>query len=117
MDKSFPNPIGADVAHQQTNTEHQLELPDWLDPAPRTLAKSPPEVKSLVLAQYEHIFMRVIDSIALGKSLSQILKDDQRDITTTTFTDGSRKTQPVISCLPKRRRCVPSSWLAKSFAG
>lgn len=80
MDTLNPDPIGADVAHQQTNTEHQLELPDWLDPAPRTLAKSPPEVKSLVLAQYEHIFMRVIDEIAHGQSLSQILRDDQRDI-------------------------------------
>ena len=80
MDKSIPDPVGADVTHQQINTEHQLELPDWLDPAPRTLAKSPPEVKSLVLTQYEHIFMRVIDQIAHGSSLSQILRDDQRDI-------------------------------------
>ena len=49
-------------------------------PAPRSLAKSPPEVKALVLTQYECIFMRVIDSIAHGQSLSQILRDDQRHI-------------------------------------
>jgi hypothetical protein len=76
MDTLNPNPVGADVAHQS----NQLELPDWLDPAPRTLAKSPPEVKSLVLAQYEHIFMRVIDEVAHGKSLAQVLNDDQRHI-------------------------------------
>ena len=76
MDTSHIDPVGADVAHQA----NQLELPDWLDPAPRTLAKSPPEVKSLVLAQYEHIFMRVIDEVAHGKSLAQVLNDDQRHI-------------------------------------
>jgi hypothetical protein len=60
--------------------ESAVEIPDWLEPAPRSLAKSPPEVKALALAQYEFIFMRVIDSIAHGNSLSQILRDDQRDI-------------------------------------
>ena len=77
MDALNPNPVGADVT---LTGDTQLELPDWLDPAPRTLAKSPPEVKALALAQYEHIFMRVIDQIAHGQSLSQILRDDQRDI-------------------------------------
>jgi hypothetical protein len=60
--------------------ESAVEIPDWLEPAPRSLATSPPEVKALALAQYEFIFMRVIDSIAHGNSLSQILRDDQRDI-------------------------------------
>jgi hypothetical protein len=79
MDTLNPNPVGADVAHQPT----QLELPDWLDPAPRSdtpLAKLPAEVKALTLVQYEQVFMRAIDSIAHGKSLSQVLRDDQRDI-------------------------------------
>jgi hypothetical protein len=75
MDTSNIDPVGAAVTPSDN-----LELPDWLEPAPRTLAKSPPEVKSLVLAQYEHIFMRVIDQIAHGSSLSQILRDDQREI-------------------------------------
>ena len=52
-------------------------LPDWLDPAP---PKPSPEGKALVLVQYEQVFMRAIDSIAHGKSLSQVLRDDQRDI-------------------------------------
>jgi hypothetical protein len=77
MDALNPNPVGADVT---LTSDNKIEIPDWLDPAPRTLAKSPPEVKALALAQYEHIFMRVIDSIAHGQSLSQILRDDQRDI-------------------------------------
>ena len=76
MEALNPNPVGADDAHQQA----QLELPSWLEPAPRSLAKSPPEVRALALTQYEFIFMRVIDSIAHGQSLSQILRDDQRDI-------------------------------------
>jgi hypothetical protein len=79
MDALKPNPVGADVT-LTSETDTKIELPDWLDPAPRTLAKSPPEVKALALAQYEHIFMRVIESIAHGQSLSQILRDDQRDI-------------------------------------
>ena len=79
MDALNPNPVGADVT-LTSETDTKIELPDWLDPAPRTLAKSPPEVKALALAQYEHIFMRVIESIAHGQSLSQILRDDQRDI-------------------------------------
>jgi hypothetical protein len=76
MDTLNPQSVGADVAHQ-------LELPDWLDPAPRSdtsLAKMPAEVKALTLVQYEQVFMRAIDSIAHGKSLSQVLRDDQRDI-------------------------------------
>ena len=60
--------------------ESAVEIPDWLEPAPRTLASSPPEVKALALTQYGFIFMRVIDSIAHGSSLSQVLKDDQRNI-------------------------------------
>lgn len=80
MESLNPDPVGANVTMTSDNKEQQLELPNWLDPAPRTLAKSPPEVKALALAQYEHIFMRVIDSIAHGQSLSQILRDDQRDI-------------------------------------
>ena len=79
MESLTPDPVGADVT-LTSETDTKIELPDWLDPAPRTLAKSPPEVKALALAQYEHIFMRVIDSIAHGQSLSQILRDDQRDI-------------------------------------
>lgn len=81
MDTPNTQSVGADVAHQQTS-EQQLELPDWLDPSPptRTLAKSPAEVKALVLFQYEQVFMMAIDSIAHGKSLSQVLRDDQRDI-------------------------------------
>jgi hypothetical protein len=70
MDTSNPQSVGADVTL----------LPDWLDPAPRSLAKSPPEVKALTLVQYEQVFMRAIDSIAHGNSLSQILRDDQREI-------------------------------------
>jgi hypothetical protein len=73
MEALNPNPVGADVAHQP----NQLELPSWLEPAP---LKPSPEGRALALAQYEHIFMRVIESISHGKSLSQILKDDQRDI-------------------------------------
>ena len=80
MESLTPDPVGADVTMTGEPNEHQLELPDWLDPAPRTLAKSPPAVKSLVLAQYEHIFMRVIDEVAHGKSMSQVLHDDQRTI-------------------------------------
>jgi hypothetical protein len=67
MDTLNPNPVGADVTL----------LPDWLEPTP---PKPSPEGKALVLVQYEQVFMRAIDSIAHGKSLSQILKDDQRDI-------------------------------------
>ena len=80
MESLTPDPVGADVTMTSDKTENQLELPDWLDPAPRTLAKSPPAVKSLVLAQYEQIFMRVIDEVAHGKSMSQVLHDDQRTI-------------------------------------
>lgn len=60
--------------------ESAVEIPDWLEPAPRTLAKSPPEVKALILTQYEFIFMRAINNIAHGGSLSQVLKDDYRNI-------------------------------------
>ena len=67
MDTLNPNPVGADVTL----------LPDWLDPAP---PKPSPEGKALVLVQYEQVFMRAIESIAHGKSLSQVLRDDQRDI-------------------------------------
>ena len=67
MDNSSTYSVGADVTL----------LPDWLDPAP---PKPSPEGKALVLVQYEQVFMRAIDSIAHGKSLSQILKDDQRNI-------------------------------------
>lgn len=67
MDNSSTHSVGADVTL----------LPDWLDPAP---PKPSPEGKALVLVQYEQVFMRAIDSIAHGKSLSQILKDDQRNI-------------------------------------
>lgn len=73
MDTSQPQSVGADVAHQQT----QLELPDWLDPAP---PKPSPQSRALTLVQYEQVFMRAIDSIAHGMSLSQVLKNDQRDI-------------------------------------
>ena len=78
MDKSQLDSVGADVTPE--THDDKLELPDWLDPAPRTLAKSPPEVKALALLQYEHVFMRAIDEIAHGKSLSQVLRDDQREL-------------------------------------
>jgi hypothetical protein len=77
MESLNPDPVGANVT---MTSDNKIEIPDWLDPAPRTLAKSPPAVKSLVLAQYEHVFMRVIDEVAHGKSLSQVLNDDQRHI-------------------------------------
>jgi hypothetical protein len=67
MDTLNPNPVGADVTL----------LPDWLDPAPR---KPSAEGKALVLVQYEQVFMRAIESIAHGMSLSQVLRDDQREI-------------------------------------
>ena len=67
MDTSNDQSVGADVTL----------LPDWLDPAP---PKPSPEGKALVLVQYEQVFMRAIDSIAHGMSLSQVLRDDQRDI-------------------------------------
>lgn len=73
MEALNPNPVGADDAHQLD----QLGLPSWLEPAP---PKPSPEGRQLVLTQYEFIFMRVIDSIAHGKSLSQVLRDDQREI-------------------------------------
>lgn len=79
MEALNPNPVGADDAHQINNKydEQQLGLPSWLEPAP---AKPSPEGRQLALTQYEFIFMRVIDSIAHGQSLSQILRDDQRYI-------------------------------------
>lgn len=67
MDTLNPNPVGADVTL----------LPDWLEPTP---PKPSPEGKALVLVQYEQVFMRAIDSIAHGMSLSQVLRDDHRDI-------------------------------------
>ena len=67
MDTSHPQSVGAD----------DTLLPDWLEPAP---PKPSPEGKALVLVQYEQVFMRAIDSIAHGKSLSQVLRDDQREI-------------------------------------
>ena len=67
MENSNFQSVGADVTL----------LPDWLDPAP---PKPSPEGKALVLVQYEQMFMRAIDSIAHGKSLSQVLRDDQREI-------------------------------------
>jgi hypothetical protein len=70
MDTLNPNPVGADVTL----------LPDWLEPTSHTLSKPSPEGKALILVQYEQVFMRAIDSIAHGKSLSQVLRDDQRDI-------------------------------------
>ena len=77
MDTLNPNPVGADVT--LTAQGDNLELPNWLDPAPAT-PKPSPEGKALVLVQYEQVFMRAIDSIAHGMSLSQVLRDDQRDI-------------------------------------
>lgn len=76
MESLNPNTVGADVAHQPHQVS-QLELPSWLEPAP---PKPSVQGRALALAQYEHIFMRVIESIAHGKSLSQVLKDDQREI-------------------------------------
>ena len=76
MEALNPNPVGADVAHRLNHEQ----LPSWLDPAPQNLTKPSAEGRQLALVQYEYIFMRVIDSIAHGKSLSQILRDDQRDI-------------------------------------
>jgi hypothetical protein len=70
MDTLNPNPVGADVTL----------LPDWLEPTSHTPSKPSPEGKALILVQYEQVFMRAIDSIAHGKSLSQVLRDDQRDI-------------------------------------
>lgn len=67
MENSNSQSVGAD----------DTLLPDWLDPAP---PKPSPEGKALVLVQYDQVFMRAIDSIAHGKSLSQVLRDDQRDI-------------------------------------
>lgn len=67
MENSNSQSVGAD----------DTLLPDWLDPAP---PRPSPEGKALVLVQYEQVFMRAIDSIAHGKSLSQVLRDDQRDI-------------------------------------
>jgi hypothetical protein len=67
MENSNSQSVGADVTL----------LPDWLEPAP---PKPSPEGKALVLVQYEQVFMRAIDSIAHGKSLSQVLRDDQREI-------------------------------------
>jgi hypothetical protein len=67
MENSNFQSVGADVTL----------LPDWLEPAP---PKPSPEGKALVLVQYEQVFMRAIDSIAHGKSLSQVLRDDQRNI-------------------------------------
>ena len=67
MENSNSQSVGAD----------DTLLLDWLDPAP---PKPSPEGKALVLVQYEQVFMRAIDSIAHGKSLSQVLRDDQRDI-------------------------------------
>ncbi len=81
MDTSHPQSVGADVTPANpATTSDKLEFPDWLDPAPRSLAKSPAEVKALTFVQYEQVFMRAIDSIAHGMSLSQVLRDDQRDI-------------------------------------
>ena len=73
MDTLNPQSVGADVTHQQ----NQLELPDWLEPAP---LKPSPQGKALILVQYEQVFMRAIDSIAHGQSLSQVLRDDHREI-------------------------------------
>jgi len=67
MDTSNPQSVGADVTL----------LPDWLEP---TQPKPSTEGKALTLVQYEQVFMRAIDSIAHGMSLSQVLRDDHRDI-------------------------------------
>ena len=81
MDTSQSQSVGADVTPANlAPTGDNLEFPDWLDPAPRSLAKSPVEVRALTFVQYEQVFMRAIDSIAHGMSLSQVLRDDQRDI-------------------------------------
>lgn len=81
MDTSQSQSVGADVTPANpVTTSDNLEFPDWLDPAPRSLAKSPAEVRALTFVQYEQVFMRAIDSIAHGMSLSQVLRDDQRDI-------------------------------------
>ena len=81
MDTSQSQSVGADVTPANpVTTSDNLEFPDWLDPAPRSLAKSPVEVRALTFVQYEQVFMRAIDSIAHGMSLSQVLRDDQRDI-------------------------------------
>jgi hypothetical protein len=79
MDTSHSQSVGADVTlkAQGDNIEHSIELPDWLDPAPLKPSK---EGKALILVQYEQVFMRAIDSIAHGMSLSQVLRDDHRDI-------------------------------------
>ena len=68
MDTSQPQSVGADVAHQQT----QLELPDWLEPAP---PKPSPEGKALALVQFEVLFPRIMDMIASGYDMTLAVEE------------------------------------------
>ena len=52
-----------------------MELPSWMTPAPPT-ANSP---KELLEKQFEIFFETVLNKIAQGINLKEILRDDQRD--------------------------------------
>ena len=70
MDTLNPNPVGADVT--LTAQGDNLELPNWLDPAPR---KPSPEGKALAVVQFEILFPRIMDMIASGYDMTLAIEE------------------------------------------
>lgn len=55
-------------------------LPTWLSAPDPVEVPVNPLTKELLLAQYENIFMRVINEVAHGNTLASVLKSDTRAI-------------------------------------
>lgn len=77
MDKSIDQSVGATV----TSIE-QTSLPDWLTSPPAPIpAKTSHQQQvrhELVQTQFESMFVRVLEEMASGKTLTQVLNDDFR---------------------------------------
>lgn len=74
MDKSIDQSVGANVT--------SIELPDWLTSPPTDIPVPTREQQALkhqlVQTQFESMFTRVLEEMASGKTLTQVLNDDFR---------------------------------------
>ena len=82
MEQAFDTQTGATVTDASMSAPNSYDLPDWLTststPIPERTLEQKRVQANLVQAQFESMFIRVLEEMASGKTLNQVLNEDFR---------------------------------------
>ena len=100
------DPLGAVVTVDSTSS-----IPDWLTPAPDL---DPEQVRTeLVETQFQSMFMRVLDELVSGKTLTAIIEEDFRGFKAGAFLKWIKKDQQRHNLYKEAKELRTETWASQ----